>query len=155
MLLFWRDFRRWLLWRLLFWQFPLQPAAEAASEQTRIRSVINLWTFDESAYIDNWIVYPSSIIVLRYHWLVYFDLISFYFRVFYLEHYSYHYHSYCEFNIVFTIIFNVLLPVWFMYHYFVQLLICIYVYLFIYLFIESRGLAIFLVLMLFVLQCTD
>ena len=56
-LLFWRDFRRWLHWRLPFWQYPVQPAAEAASEQTRFRSVINLWAFDEFAHIDNWIVY--------------------------------------------------------------------------------------------------
>ena len=82
--------------------------------------------------------FTYSIIVLRYHWLVYFDKISFYFLVFYLEHYSYQYYSYCEFYIVFTIIFNVLLPVCFMYHYLVPLFICIYVYSFIHLFIESR-----------------
>ena len=34
------DFRRWLHWRLPFWQYSAQPAAEAASEQTRFRSVI-------------------------------------------------------------------------------------------------------------------
>ena len=118
-------------------------AAEAAAEQTRFHSVNNLWAFDEFAHIDNWIVYPYSIIVLRYHWLVYFDLILFYFLVFYLKHYSYQYYSYCEFYIVFTIISNVLLPVCFMYHYFVPLFIFTYVYLFIYLFIESRGLATF------------
>ena len=129
--------------------------SEAASEQTRFRSVINLWAFNESAHIDNWIVYSYFIIVLRYHWLVYFDLISFYFLVFYLEHYSFQYYSYCEFYIVFTMIFNVLLPVCFMYHYLVPLFICMYVYLFIHLYIESQGLATFLVLMLFVLQCTD
>ena len=44
-----------------------------------------------------------------------------------------------------------------MYHYLVPLFICICVYLlFIYLFIESRGLVSdLMVLMLFVLQCTD
>ena len=65
-----------------------------STEQTRFRSVNNLWAFDEFAHIDNLIVYPHSMIVLRYHWLVYFDLILFYFLVFYLEHYSYEYYSY-------------------------------------------------------------
>ena len=145
-LLFWRDFCRWLHWRLPFWQYPLQPAAATASEQTSFRSVINminLWAFDEFTHLDNWIVYPYSILVLWYHWLVYFGLILFYFLVFYLDHYSYQDYCYCEFYIVFTIIFNVLLPVCFRYHYLVPLFICIYVYLFIYLFIESRGLVTF------------
>ena len=111
--------------RLPFWQYPVQPAAEAASKQTRFRSVNNFWAYDEFAHIDNWIVYSHSMIVLRYHWLVYFELILFYFVVFHLEHYSYQYYSYCEFYIVFTIIFNVLSPVCFMYHYLVPLFICI------------------------------
>ena len=157
MLLFWRDFRRWLLWKLPFWQFPVQLAAEAASEQTRFRPVINLWAFDESAHFDNWIVYPYSILssccdTTDWFILTWFRSISWYF---YLEHSSYQYYSHCEFYIVFTIIFNVLLLVCFMYHYLVSLFICICVYSFIYISIESRGLATFLVLMLFVLQCTD
>ena len=99
--------------------------------------------------------YFQSYTYISVTWLVYFDLILFYFLVFYLEHYSYQYYSYCEFYIVSTIIFDVLLPVCFMYHYLVPLFISIYVYLFIYLFIKSRGLATFLVLMVFVLHCTD
>ena len=72
-------------------------------------SVNKLWAFDELAHIDNLIVYPHSMIELPNHWLVYFDLISFYFLVFHLEFYSYKHYSYCGFYIVFTIICNVIL----------------------------------------------
>ena len=115
-------------------------------------SVNHLWALDEFAHIDTLTVYPDFMIALRYHWLVYFDLISFQFLVFHLEYYSSKHYSYWEFHIVFTIICKVLLLVYFMYHYLVPLFICISVFS---IFYWKSGTGDFLVLMLFVLQYID
>ena len=154
-LLFRRGFRRWLHWRLPFWQYPVQPVAEAASEQTRFRSVNNIWAFDEFAHIDNWIVYPflsSCCDTTDWFILTWFYSIPLYFilnitliNIILIVSFTL---SWPNFQCTFTCVFYVSLSRTIVYMY-----ICIY--LFIYLFIESRWLATFLVLMLFVLQCTD
>ena len=149
-LLLGRDFRRWLHWRLPFWQFPVQPATEAASEQTRFRSVINIWAFDESAHINNWIVYlfyhRAAIPLIGLFWqdfnifpsiLSWILLLSILFLLWVL-HCLYH-----NFQCTFTCVFYVSLSRTIVYMY-----ICIFINSSFY---WKSGLATFLVLMLFVL----